>query len=152
MMIKHINVLSEKKKELIRPQCIQIYPIIAEFGTEAFLKYSKKVLKNLVEVAKGGKGNLKGLALKSLGKLAIILKNDFFPNEYMNALIRIAIAEIDSSRSVYFYEALGAIADICRNHGEILDNSTDIIDLINKLFRNGLSTNLITTLGRLSKI
>lgn len=106
MMIKHINVLSEKKKDLIRPQCIQIYPIIAEFGTEAFLKYSKKVLKNLVEVAKGGKGHLKGLALKSLGKLAVILNIDFFPFEYMSALIRIVIAEIDSSKSVHFNEAL----------------------------------------------
>lgn len=151
MLIKHINVLLEKRKDLIRPQCIQIYPVIAEFAKEAFLKYRVKILKNLLDIAKSTKGNFKGLALKSLGKLGEILK-EYFPQEYMDYLIKLTISEIESSKSVYFNEALGVIADVCKHHGEALESATDIIDLINKLFRYGLSKNLIATLGRLSKI
>jgi hypothetical protein len=36
--------------------------------------------------------------------------------------------------------------------GDELEKQTDIIDLINVLFKNGLSSNLISTLTELSKI
>lgn len=130
---------------------IQIYPVIAQFATEAFMKYHLKILKSLTEVAKSGK-SYKGPALLSLGKLAITLDKNTFPRDYLSLLIKITISDIESSKSVHFQDDLLVIADICMNYGEVLDEATDIIDLINKVFRYGLSRDLIVTLGRLSKI
>ena len=67
MMIKYVNVLAEKKKDLIRPQCIQLFPIIAQHAPLSFSKYDDKIIRNLLEIGKS-KSSMKGQALKALGK------------------------------------------------------------------------------------
>jgi len=82
----------------------------------------------------------------------LILSKESFQIDSCSVLIKIAITEINSSKGIYFNESLGAIANLCLKHGEVLEYHTDIIGLINQSFRDGISKNLIHTLTELSKI
>lgn len=83
----------------------------------------------------------------------MILEKEKFRMKYCSSLIQITIAEIHSPNSKFFNDALITVSYFSQKHGESLENSgIDIIDLINQLFRNGLSQNLITTLIELSRI
>jgi hypothetical protein len=150
-MFKLIISLREKKGDLIRPQCIQMFPIMADFGSHAFSKYIDTVVVYLLDTAKS-KSSMKGHALKSLGKLSVIICKDKFRVEYIQSIVQTANTEIETPKSNYFNESLDVIANLCRVHGSFLEYELDIIQLINSLFRDGLSQNLIHTLDQLSKI
>ena len=150
-MFKYIIALSEKKSDLIKPQCIEMFPIMAECGPSSFIKYSDSVIAYLLEIAKS-KSSLKGCALKALGKLSVIVKKNKFKASYVEEIVRAAGSEIGAAKSTFFNEALDSLANLCKVQGEELDRITDIIDLINVVFRDGLSQNLIITLNELSKI
>jgi len=60
--------------------------------------------------------------------------------------------EISPPKSQFFKEALSAVSNLCREKGEVVERTTDVIDMINAVFRDGLSRNLIETLIRLSQI
>jgi hypothetical protein len=90
--------------------------------------------------------------LKALGELSISVSSHIFKESYVEEIMNAAGHEISPPKSTFFNEALYAIANLCKGKGEVVEKTTDIIDLINAVFRDGLSPNLIKTLVELSKI
>lgn len=110
-MFKHIISLSDKKGDLTRPQCIQMFPVMADFGPHAFVKYIDTVILYLLDTAKS-KSSMKGHALKSLGKLSVIIDKDKFKPEYVQSMVQTANTEIETPKSNYFNESLDLIANL----------------------------------------
>ena len=95
---------------------------------------------------------LKGDALKALGKLSVIVDKMHFSEDYVYKITLAIGIEIASVKSSHFNDALEALSNLCKVQGDAFDQHTDVIDLINVLFRDGLSNELIKTLEELSKI
>ena len=110
---KLIINLSFKKNDIIRGQCIEMFPIMAECNATCFLKYSDTVIGYLLDICKS-KSPMKGCALKSLGKLSVIIEKGKFKREYVTEIKLVSEAEIKATKSTYFAEALDTIGNLCK--------------------------------------